>query len=178
MFLIRIDKCLQAGDISEVVDNYATPKEEKNANRLFAQALENCERLGAHRMPFAWTFVDVFKGARAWCSGEQWCFTRECSLVRFPPCCAVMQSTTQDTTLTAENVNSMCESSVSRASSQMTNEADTGTMRPKRDLNMPCSPMSDSDSIASMERSHDFTRVGSNTSYARYVGLAHRRDFP
>lgn len=63
MFFFQLEKVLQPGEISEAVEAYL--KEDKKAKTM---APEWCERLGAYRMPFAWTAVyltNVFTGGNS-----------------------------------------------------------------------------------------------------------------
>ncbi|KAH9366287.1 hypothetical protein HPB48_010298 [Haemaphysalis longicornis] len=52
--VIKLEKVLQ-GDISECAEPYM--KDEKNREKVRANALATCRRLGKYRMPFAWTAV-------------------------------------------------------------------------------------------------------------------------
>ncbi|XP_021924154.1 dedicator of cytokinesis protein 6 isoform X3 [Zootermopsis nevadensis] len=57
MFLvIKLEKVLQ-GDISECAEPYV--KDDKNRDKVRANAVAACERLGKYRMPFAWTAIYV-----------------------------------------------------------------------------------------------------------------------
>lgn len=57
MFLvIKLEKVLQ-GDISECAEPYM--KDDKNRDKVRANAVAACERLGKYRMPFAWTAIYV-----------------------------------------------------------------------------------------------------------------------
>ncbi|KAJ9574920.1 hypothetical protein L9F63_007939, partial [Diploptera punctata] len=57
MFLvIKLEKVLQ-GDISECAEPYV--KDDKNRDKVKANAVAACERLGKYRMPFAWTAIYV-----------------------------------------------------------------------------------------------------------------------
>uniref|UniRef100_A0A914CYV9 C2 DOCK-type domain-containing protein n=1 Tax=Acrobeloides nanus TaxID=290746 RepID=A0A914CYV9_9BILA len=55
--VFKLEKVLQGVDISDAVEPYL--KEDKNKERLCQNAREYCERLGAYRMPFAWTAIDL-----------------------------------------------------------------------------------------------------------------------
>ncbi|XP_075527914.1 dedicator of cytokinesis isoform X1 [Dermacentor variabilis] len=52
--VIKLEKVLQ-GDINECAEPYM--KDEKNKDKVRANALATCKRLGKYRMPFAWTAV-------------------------------------------------------------------------------------------------------------------------
>ncbi|RUS71322.1 hypothetical protein EGW08_020919, partial [Elysia chlorotica] len=55
--VVRLEKVLQQGDISECAEPYM--KEDKTAKeeKYRANAAQFCERLGKYRMPFAWTAI-------------------------------------------------------------------------------------------------------------------------
>ncbi|GFN96685.1 dedicator of cytokinesis protein 7-like [Plakobranchus ocellatus] len=55
--VVRLEKVLQQGDISECAEPYM--KEDKTAKeeKYRANAVQFCERLGKYRMPFAWTAI-------------------------------------------------------------------------------------------------------------------------
>lgn len=53
--VIRLEKVLQQGDISECAEVYL--KEDKNKEKAQINAQYFCERLGKYRMPFAWTAI-------------------------------------------------------------------------------------------------------------------------
>ncbi|KAK6180566.1 hypothetical protein SNE40_012697 [Patella caerulea] len=55
--VVRLEKVLQQGDISECAEPYM--KEDKSAKeeKYRTQASQFCERLGSYRMPFAWTAI-------------------------------------------------------------------------------------------------------------------------
>ncbi|XP_041359192.1 dedicator of cytokinesis protein 7-like isoform X2 [Gigantopelta aegis] len=55
--VVRLEKVLQQGDISECAEPYM--KEDKSAKeeKYRANAVQFCERLGKYRMPFAWTAI-------------------------------------------------------------------------------------------------------------------------
>ncbi|KAL1463566.1 hypothetical protein WDU94_015306 [Cyamophila willieti] len=53
--VIKLDKVLQ-GDINEYAEPYMK-KEDRNIEKVRANAEQSCERLGKYRMPFAWTAV-------------------------------------------------------------------------------------------------------------------------
>uniref|UniRef100_A0A914X6L0 Dedicator of cytokinesis protein 7 n=1 Tax=Plectus sambesii TaxID=2011161 RepID=A0A914X6L0_9BILA len=57
--VIKLEKVLQACDISDAADPYI--KEDRNREKLAASARDYCERLGAYRMPLAWTAIDLAK---------------------------------------------------------------------------------------------------------------------
>ncbi|KAL1236788.1 Dedicator of cytokinesis protein [Trichinella spiralis] len=57
--VIRLEKVLQPGDINDAVDPYL--KEDKNKEKLTANAVEYCDRLGQYRMALAWSAVDLSK---------------------------------------------------------------------------------------------------------------------
>ena len=54
--IIRLEKVLQ-GDINEVVEPYL--RDDKNREKVKANAMAACERLGRYRMPFAWTYISL-----------------------------------------------------------------------------------------------------------------------
>lgn len=54
--VIKLDKVLQ-GDINECAEPYM--KDDKNREKVKANAVAACERLGKYRMPFAWTAIYV-----------------------------------------------------------------------------------------------------------------------
>ncbi|CAM1319326.1 DOCK6 (predicted) [Pycnogonum litorale] len=53
--VVKLEKVLQQGDISEVAEPYM--KDDKNREKVRSNASAACDRLGAYRMPFAWTAV-------------------------------------------------------------------------------------------------------------------------
>ena len=55
-FLLQLEKVLQPGDVPDVYT-----KEEKSINREKAASLakQYCDKLGAYRMPFAWTAIQL-----------------------------------------------------------------------------------------------------------------------
>ncbi len=53
--VVKLEKVLQQGDISEVAEPYM--KDEKNRDKARANAQYYCEKLGRYRMPFAWTAI-------------------------------------------------------------------------------------------------------------------------
>ncbi|KRY19445.1 Dedicator of cytokinesis protein 6, partial [Trichinella patagoniensis] len=57
--VIRLEKVLQPGDINDAVDPYL--KEDRNKEKLTANAVEYCDRLGQYRMALAWSAVDLSK---------------------------------------------------------------------------------------------------------------------
>ncbi|KAI6186152.1 putative Dock-9 [Aphelenchoides besseyi] len=58
VFLVfRLEKILQASDISEAVDAYIS--KDKPKDKLTQNAREFCDRLGAYRMAIGWNFVDL-----------------------------------------------------------------------------------------------------------------------
>ncbi len=57
--VIRIEKVLQQGDISECVEPYMKSQSQSGLEKLQANAVQFCERLGKYRMPFVWTAVNV-----------------------------------------------------------------------------------------------------------------------
>ncbi len=57
--VIRIEKVLQQGDISECVEPYMKTQSQSGLEKLQANASQFCERLGKYRMPFVWTAVNV-----------------------------------------------------------------------------------------------------------------------
>ncbi|XP_038558970.1 dedicator of cytokinesis protein 8 isoform X2 [Micropterus salmoides] len=65
--VIKIEKVLQQGEISDCADPYITMKEcdsTKNKDKLEklrGQAEMFCQRLGRYRMPFAWTTVNIME---------------------------------------------------------------------------------------------------------------------
>ncbi|XP_060603802.1 dedicator of cytokinesis protein 7-like isoform X2 [Ruditapes philippinarum] len=66
--VIRLEKVLQQGDISECADPYI--KEEKSKEDKYrSNAAQFCERLGKYRMPFAWTAIylmNIVNGAHSY----------------------------------------------------------------------------------------------------------------
>jgi hypothetical protein len=71
--IIRLEKVLQ-GDINEVVEPYL--RDDKNKDKVKANALAACERLGSYRMPFAWTYISlmhVINPSNAAASSSQVC---------------------------------------------------------------------------------------------------------
>ncbi|XP_073227641.1 dedicator of cytokinesis protein 7-like isoform X3 [Porites lutea] len=67
--VIKLEKVLQQGDISECAEPYLKDTENsKHKDKIRALAVSNCERLGKYRMPFAWTaihLVDIISGKQA-----------------------------------------------------------------------------------------------------------------
>ncbi|XP_052274365.1 dedicator of cytokinesis protein 7-like isoform X2 [Dreissena polymorpha] len=65
--VVKLEKVLQQGDISECADPYI--REEKNKEDKYkANAGQFCERLGRYRMPFAWTAIylmNIVNGAHS-----------------------------------------------------------------------------------------------------------------
>ncbi|KAK2837136.1 hypothetical protein Q5P01_014348 [Channa striata] len=65
--VIKIEKVLQQGEISECADPYMTLKECDSAKnkdkleKLRSQAQTFCQRLGRYRMPFAWATVKIME---------------------------------------------------------------------------------------------------------------------
>ncbi|XP_062273851.1 dedicator of cytokinesis protein 8 [Scomber scombrus] len=65
--VIKIEKVLQQGEISECADPYMTLKESDNTKnkdkleKLRGQAEAFCQRLGRYRMPFAWATVNIME---------------------------------------------------------------------------------------------------------------------
>uniref|UniRef100_A0A915L4Y3 C2 DOCK-type domain-containing protein n=1 Tax=Romanomermis culicivorax TaxID=13658 RepID=A0A915L4Y3_ROMCU len=60
LFLVfKLEKVLQAGELSEAADAYL--REDKNKEKLKINCMEFCDRLGAYRMPFAWAAIDLSK---------------------------------------------------------------------------------------------------------------------
>ena len=57
--VVRLEKVLQPGDISEVLRPYL--EEDKNKEKVKANAASFCERLGAYRMPIAWTGIYIMQ---------------------------------------------------------------------------------------------------------------------
>ncbi|XP_068675223.1 dedicator of cytokinesis protein 7-like [Montipora foliosa] len=64
--VIKLEKVLQQGDISECAEPYMKDTENpKHRDKMRAAAVVNCDRLGKYRMPFAWTaihLVDIITG--------------------------------------------------------------------------------------------------------------------
>ncbi|KAI0241313.1 Dedicator of cytokinesis protein 7 [Lamellibrachia satsuma] len=54
--VIKLEKVLQQGDISDVTEPYLT-KDDKKEEKARQNAANFCERLGKYRMPFAWTAI-------------------------------------------------------------------------------------------------------------------------
>ncbi|XP_067376191.1 dedicator of cytokinesis protein 8 isoform X1 [Channa argus] len=65
--VIKIEKVLQQGEISDCADPYMTLKESDSAKnkdkleKLRGQAQTFCQRLGRYRMPFAWATVKIME---------------------------------------------------------------------------------------------------------------------
>uniref|UniRef100_A0A1A8V8K1 Dedicator of cytokinesis 8 n=1 Tax=Nothobranchius furzeri TaxID=105023 RepID=A0A1A8V8K1_NOTFU len=65
--VIKIEKVLQQGEISDCADPYITMRESDSAKnkdkleKLRTQAEAFCQRLGRYRMPFAWATVNVME---------------------------------------------------------------------------------------------------------------------
>uniref|UniRef100_A0A3Q3VLJ0 Uncharacterized protein n=1 Tax=Mola mola TaxID=94237 RepID=A0A3Q3VLJ0_MOLML len=65
--VIKIDKVLQQGEISDCAESYVTLKECDSAKnkdkleKLRSQAEMFCQRLGRYRMPFAWATVNIME---------------------------------------------------------------------------------------------------------------------
>ncbi|XP_064626372.1 dedicator of cytokinesis protein 7-like isoform X5 [Lineus longissimus] len=55
--VVRYEKVLQQGDISECAEPYM--KDEKNKEKIRANAAYFCDKLGKYRMPFAWTAIHL-----------------------------------------------------------------------------------------------------------------------
>ncbi|VDM97928.1 unnamed protein product [Thelazia callipaeda] len=55
--VVKLEKVLQPCEIADACEPYL--KEEKNKDRLMQIAQQNCERLGAFRMPLGWIAVDL-----------------------------------------------------------------------------------------------------------------------
>ncbi|XP_048582972.1 dedicator of cytokinesis protein 7-like [Nematostella vectensis] len=64
--VIKLEKVLQQGDISECAEPYLKDTDNaKHRDKVRAVAVANCERLGQYRMPFAWTaihLIDIISG--------------------------------------------------------------------------------------------------------------------
>ncbi|UJR34198.1 hypothetical protein I4U23_021604 [Adineta vaga] len=56
--IIRIEKILQQGDLSDCAEPYMK-QDLKNQQRYHEQAIQFCQRLGRFRMPFAWTAISL-----------------------------------------------------------------------------------------------------------------------
>ncbi|XP_061192678.1 dedicator of cytokinesis protein 7-like isoform X2 [Saccostrea echinata] len=73
--VIRLEKVLQQGDISECAEPYM--KEDKaKEDRLRSNAAQFCDRLGKYRMPFAWTAIylmNIVTGATGGQDSEKTC---------------------------------------------------------------------------------------------------------
>ncbi|XP_020629756.1 dedicator of cytokinesis protein 7-like [Orbicella faveolata] len=67
--VIKLEKVLQQGDITECAEPYLKDAENpKHREKMRVAAVSNCERLGKYRMPFAWTaihLVDIISGKQA-----------------------------------------------------------------------------------------------------------------
>jgi hypothetical protein len=64
--VVKLEKVLQQGDISECADPYMRELDAKALERVKQGAVGNCERLGKFRMPFAWTAInlmDIMQGS-------------------------------------------------------------------------------------------------------------------
>jgi hypothetical protein len=57
--VIRVEKVLQQGDISECAEPYVKTQSVSQIEKLQANAAQFCERLGKFRMPFVWTAVNI-----------------------------------------------------------------------------------------------------------------------
>jgi hypothetical protein len=59
--VIRIEKVLQQGDISECAEPYVKTHQQSASSieKLKANAAQFCDRLGKFRMPFAWTAINI-----------------------------------------------------------------------------------------------------------------------
>ncbi|XP_033123079.1 dedicator of cytokinesis protein 7-like isoform X2 [Anneissia japonica] len=58
--VVKLDKVLQQGDIQECAEPYMKESENpKVQEKVKANAKYFCEKLGAYRMPFAWTAIDL-----------------------------------------------------------------------------------------------------------------------
>ncbi|RNA40850.1 dedicator of cytokinesis 7 [Brachionus plicatilis] len=59
--VIRVDKVLQQGDISECAEPYVKAQQQSQSamEKLSANAQQFCERLGKYRMAFVWTAINV-----------------------------------------------------------------------------------------------------------------------
>ncbi|KAI6183994.1 putative Dock-9 [Aphelenchoides bicaudatus] len=55
--IIRLEKVLQASDISEAIEPYVS--KDKSKEKLTYAAREFCDRLGTFRMPVGWNFVEL-----------------------------------------------------------------------------------------------------------------------
>ncbi|XP_065177359.1 dedicator of cytokinesis protein 11-like [Sycon ciliatum] len=78
MFLVlRVEKVLQAGSISNVVDPYMKAADPKVVERVKSQAKIFCNRLGQYRMPFAWAARPLLKNGQMDFSAEFTPFFRQ-----------------------------------------------------------------------------------------------------
>lgn len=61
--VVRVEKCLQQGDIGECAEPYvkaaASGQSASQVEKLASNAAQFCERLGKYRMPFVWTAINV-----------------------------------------------------------------------------------------------------------------------
>ncbi|CAF0831727.1 unnamed protein product [Brachionus calyciflorus] len=59
--VVRVDKVLQQGDISECAEPYVKSQQQSQSSleKLSSNAQQFCERLGKYRMPFVWTAINV-----------------------------------------------------------------------------------------------------------------------
>jgi len=59
--VIRVEKCLQQGDIGECAEPYVKAQQQSasQVEKLQASASQFCERLGKYRMPFVWTAINI-----------------------------------------------------------------------------------------------------------------------
>eukprot|EP00118_Oscarella_pearsei_P025448 m.308201 g.308201 ORF g.308201 m.308201 type:complete len:2149 (+) comp43549_c0_seq1:30-6476(+) len=57
--VVKIEKVLQQGDISEAAEPYMKEMDAKGREKVHQAAIHNCERLGQYRMPFAWTAINL-----------------------------------------------------------------------------------------------------------------------
>lgn len=57
--VIRIEKVLQQGDISECAESYVRVQSISQIEKLQLNASQFCDRLGKFRMPFVWTAVNI-----------------------------------------------------------------------------------------------------------------------
>ncbi|CAI4226264.1 unnamed protein product [Auanema sp. JU1783] len=59
--VVKLEKVLNACEVSDAVDAYCSQKDEKSKEKLLLQATEYCSRLGRYRMPMGFMVVDVQK---------------------------------------------------------------------------------------------------------------------
>ena len=59
LFLYRLEKVLQKGDITEAAEPYQREMDRKTLDKAKNTAKQFCQQLGQYRMPLAWTAINV-----------------------------------------------------------------------------------------------------------------------